>query len=79
MNEEITKLPAEYEEAARLHCAIVADAQAAAFHIISLGKNLKEMNEKKLYLQLGFPGHRSVRGKGGRSERARRVQLHIRV
>lgn len=45
---------AEYGEAVRLHGAIVADAQAAAYHLISLGKNLKEMNERKLFLPLGF-------------------------
>ncbi len=44
----------EHSEAIRLHGAIVADAQAAAYHLISLGKNLREMNEKKLYKELGF-------------------------
>lgn len=43
-----------HTEAVRLHGAIVADAQAAAYHLISLGKNLREMNERKLYKELGF-------------------------
>lgn len=44
----------EYGRAVRLHGAIVADAQAAAYHLISLGKNLKEMNDGRLYKQLGY-------------------------
>lgn len=44
----------EYSRAVKLHGAIVADAQAAAYHLISLGKNLKEMNDGKLYKELGY-------------------------
>lgn len=50
----LPEISEEYGRAVRLHGAIVADAQAAAYHLISLGKNLKEMNDGKLYKQLGY-------------------------
>lgn len=50
----LPEISEEYSRAVRLHGAIIADAQAAAYHLISLGKNLKEMNDGKLYKQLGY-------------------------
>lgn len=50
----LPEISEEYSRAVKLHGAIVADAQAAAYHLISLGKNLKEMNDGKLYKQLGY-------------------------
>lgn len=50
----LPEISEEYSRAVKLHGAIIADAQAAAYHLISLGKNLKEMNDGKLYKQLGY-------------------------
>ncbi len=50
----LPEISEEYSRAVKLHGAIVADAQAVAYHLISLGRNLKEMNDGKLYKQLGY-------------------------
>lgn len=50
----LPEISEEYSRAVKLHGEIIADAQAAAYHLISLGKNLKEMNDGKLYKQLGY-------------------------
>lgn len=50
----LPEISEEKAEAVRLHGEIAADAQAAAYHLIRLGKNLKLMNDRGLYRQLGF-------------------------
>lgn len=48
-------ITAEYQEATALHCKIMANAEIAASALLEMCCSLKEMRDKKLYLQLDMP------------------------
>lgn len=48
-------ITSEYQEATALHCKIMANAEIAAGALLEMCQGLKEMRDKKLYLQLDMP------------------------